>query len=223
MLAFDGAVRLGYRYLETDVRVTSDGVAVTFHDDTLDRLAGRKGSIGELSYAELSQVRVRDQPIPRLEDVLGTWPEVRVEVDAKHDAAVPAVLAALDRTRAHDRVCIGSFSERRVQRLRRESGDRLCTWTGSRGIACLRLASLGLPVPRVTTACTQVPVRYGPLRLVDRRFIETAHRRGVAVHVLALNDRTEMEHFLDAGVDGVLSDTPSLLKEVLVARGLWVS
>jgi glycerophosphoryl diester phosphodiesterase len=208
MLAFDGAIRLGYRYVETDVHATRDGVAVTFHDDTLDRLAGRSERIGELSYAALRQVRVEDQPIPRLEDVLGTWPEVRVEVD---------------RTRAHDRVCAGSFSDRRVKRIRRETGGRLCTWMGSRGIACLRLASLGLPMPDLTAGCTQVPVRYGPLRLVDRRFIETAHRRGVAVHVLTINDRTEMERFLDAGVDGVLSDTPSLLKAVFVARGLWVS
>jgi glycerophosphoryl diester phosphodiesterase len=223
MLAFDGAIRLGYRYVETDVHATRDGVAVTFHDDTLDRLAGRSERIGELSYAALRQVRVGDQPIPRLEDVLGTWPEVRVEVDVKHDAAVPALLLALDRTRAHDRVCAGSFSDRRVKRIRRETGGRLCTWMGSRGIACLRLASLGLPMPDLTAGCTQVPVRYGPLRLVDRRFIETAHRRGVAVHVLTINDRTEMERFLDAGVDGVLSDTPSLLKAVFVARGLWVS
>jgi glycerophosphoryl diester phosphodiesterase len=223
MLAFDGAVRLGYRYLETDVRATSDGVAVTFHDDTLDRLTGRSDSIGDLSYAELRHVRVGGQPIPRLDEVLGTWPDVRVEVDAKHDAAVPALLSALDRTRAHDRVCAGSFSHRRVKHIRRESGVRLCTWMGTGGIACLRLASLGLPMPEVTADCTQVPVRYGPLRLVDRRFIETAHRRGVAVHVLTINERTEMQRFLDAGVDGVLSDTPSLLKAVFVARGLWVS
>jgi glycerophosphoryl diester phosphodiesterase len=205
------------------VRATSDGVAVTFHDDTLDRVGDRTGCIGELSYAELCHVRVGDEPIPRLEDVLGTWPEVRVEIDAKHDAAVPGLLSALDRTRAHDRVCAGSFSHRRVKRIRRESGDRVCTWMGSSAIARLRLASLGLPVPGVTAGCTQVPVRYGPVRLVDRRFIETAHRRGVAVHVLTVNDRAEMEHFLDAGVDGLLSDTPSLLKEVFVARGLWVS
>src|SRR5690606_8491342 len=86
MRAFESAVRLGYRYLETDVHVTRDGVLLAFHDHVLDRVTDRTGRIGALTWSEVRQARVGGlEPIPLLEDVLGTWPEVRVNIDPKHD------------------------------------------------------------------------------------------------------------------------------------------
>jgi glycerophosphoryl diester phosphodiesterase len=222
MPAFAAAVAMGYRYVETDVHATSDGVLLAFHDHSLDRVTGMAGDVGALPYATVRSARVDGEPIPRLEDVLGTWPELRVHIDAKHGPAVPALVAALDRTGAHDRVCVGAFSDRRVARLRRLTGGRICTWMGRREILALRGASLGLPTPHSPAGCTQVPVRQGRLPLVDRRFVQTAHRRGVAVHVWTIDDRAEMERLLDLGVDGILSDRPSVLKQVFVERGIWI-
>jgi glycerophosphoryl diester phosphodiesterase len=164
---------------------------------------------------------VEGQPIPRFEDILGTWPELRVHVDAKHLAAAGPLLAAVARTEAHDRVCIGSFSQRTAFAVRRLSQGRICTWMGRVEIAALRLASLGLPMPRSAAGCTEVPVRQGRFPLVDRRFVETARRRGVGVHVWTINDRPTMEWLLDLGVDAILSDRPTLLKQVFTERGLW--
>ena len=222
MQAFGAAVALGYRYVETDVHVTADGVLLAFHDHTLDRVTDLHGEIAERPYAEVRDARVEGEPIPLLEDLLGTWPELRVHVDAKHLAAAAPLMAAVDHTAAHDRVCIGSFSDRTALALRRRSGGRICTWMGRIEIAALRLASLGVPVPRSAAACTQVPVYQGRVRLVDRRFVETARRRGVGVHVWTINDRPTMEHLLDLGVDAILSDRPTLLKQVFVERGLWM-
>jgi glycerophosphoryl diester phosphodiesterase len=85
----------------------------------------------------------------------------------------------------------------------------------------LRIASLGVPVGPITAACAQVPVRRGPVPVVDRRFVAAAHRRGLQVHVWTVDDRAEMERLLDLGVDGLMTDRPSVLKDVLTARGLW--
>jgi glycerophosphoryl diester phosphodiesterase len=221
MVAFASAVALGYRYLETDVHVTSDGVLVAFHDDVLDLVTDRTGRVAELPWAEVRRARVQGEPVPLLEDVLGAFPDARVNIDAKADGAVPALVEAIDRTRAHGRVCVGSFVDRRVDRLRAETGGRVCTWMGRKQIARLRLAALGLPASGFEP-CAQVPVRYGPLPVVDRRFVDAAHRRGVAVQVWAVDDRPEMARLLDLGVDGILSNRPTLLKQVLVERGLWV-
>jgi glycerophosphoryl diester phosphodiesterase len=221
MAAFGTAVAMGYRYVETDVHVTADGVLVAFHDHTLDRVTDMVGEVAAMRYPQVRTARVGDEPIPLFEDVLGTWPELRVHVDAKHAAAAPALVAAVERTAAHDRVCIGSFSDRTVATLRRLSGGRICTWMGRMEIAGLRLASLGVPVPRSPAGCTQVPEREGPLRLVDRRFVDTARRRGVGVHVWTVNQRADIERLLDLGVDGILSDRPAVLKQVFVERGLW--
>jgi glycerophosphoryl diester phosphodiesterase len=222
MPAFAAAVALGYRYVETDVHVTADGVLLAFHDHSLDRATDMTGDVGSLPYSTVRNARVRGEPIPLLEDVLGTWPDLRVHVDAKHMAAVPALVAAVDRTAAQDRVCIGAFSDRRVARLRRLGQGRICTWMGRREIFAMRAASFGIPMPRSPAGCAQVPVRQGRLPLLDRRFVQAAHRRNVAVHAWTINERAEMERLLDLGVDGILSDRPSLLKEVFVERGLWV-
>jgi glycerophosphoryl diester phosphodiesterase len=222
MVAFAAAVALGYKYVETDVHVTSDGVLLAFHDHTLDRVTDMTGSLGELPYERVRQARVGNEPIPRLEDVLGAWPDLRIHVDAKHLAAAVPLVAAVERTGAHDRVCIGSFSDRTVMALRRLAGGRICTWMGRLEILGLRLASFGVPVPRTAAGCTQVPVRQGRLPLLDRRFVETARRRGVGVHAWTINDREQMEALLDLGVDAILSDRPALLKQVLVDRGTWI-
>src|SRR5688500_20302890 len=107
MSAFAAAVGLGYRYVETDVHATADGVLLAFHDHTLDRVTDRTGDIGTLRYDDVRRARVGTEAIPRLEEVLGTWPDLRIHVDAKHLAAAEPLLAAIDRTNAHDRVCIG--------------------------------------------------------------------------------------------------------------------
>ncbi|HEY5153517.1 MAG TPA: glycerophosphodiester phosphodiesterase family protein, partial [Acidimicrobiales bacterium] len=136
MPAFEGAVALGYRYVETDVHVTADGVLCAFHDERLDRVTDAQGLIRELPWATVSAARVDGlEPIPRLEDLLGAWPELRVNIDPKHDSAVDALAETLGRTGAVDRVCIGAFSDRRIARLRQLLGPRLCTSLGPRGVA----------------------------------------------------------------------------------------
>jgi glycerophosphoryl diester phosphodiesterase len=221
LAAFSAAVELGYRYLETDVHTTADGVLLAFHDDVLDRATDRCGAVESLPFDEVCRARVDGEPIPRLEDVLGAWPDVRFYIDAKDDASVPRLVTALERTNAHGRVCIGSFYGRRVTRLRALTDGMVCTWMGRADIARLRLASLGLPTGGFSASCTQMPVRKGPVPLVDRRFLAAAQRHGVAVHVWTVDDRAEMERLLDLGVDGILSNRPSLLKQVFCERGLW--
>src|SRR3712207_6625112 len=128
MPAFEYAVNLGYRYIETDVQVTADGVVVAFHDDDLRRTCGRPGRISALSWRDVSSARVNGEaPIPLLDDLLGTWPDVRVNIDCKTDAAVPALASSLRRAGALDRVLVGAFSDRRVARLRAALGPGLCT------------------------------------------------------------------------------------------------
>jgi glycerophosphoryl diester phosphodiesterase len=224
MAAFESAVRLGYRYVETDVQVTSDGVAVAFHDDTLDRLAGRCGRVAELAWSEARRIRIDGrEPIARLDGLLGTWPNIRVNLDPKCDAAVAALVDALRRTNAADRVCIASFSGRRIDRVRKQFGPTLCWSPGPLAIARLRAASLGLPLGAPRAPCVQVPLRYRGLPIVDRAFVDAAHRRGAAVHVWTVNEADAMNRLLDLGVDGIMSARIEVLKSVFEARGAWVA
>jgi glycerophosphoryl diester phosphodiesterase len=222
MPAFEGAVALGYRYVETDVHVTSDGVLLAFHDEHLDRVTDRSGAIAELPYAEVAGALVdgREQ-IPRLDDLLGTFPELRVNIDAKHDEAVEPLAEVLERTHAVDRVCVASFSDRRVTALRRRLGADVCTAFGARSVARMRAASLGIPSGRFYDDCVQVPTRQGRVALVDERFVQACHRRRLAVHVWTIDAAAEMHRLLDLDVDGIMTDRPAVLKDVLQQRGRW--
>src|SRR5438874_5630123 len=225
MRAFQHAVDLGYRYIETDVHATLDGILVAFHDDTLDRVTDRRGVIGELRWADISQARVGDgdDRIPRLEDLLGTWPDVRVNIDPKHDASVTPLVEVLTRTVAFDRVCIGAFSGRRLAGFRRLTRNRVCTSMGPTEVARLRASSYGVPVGRFAPACAcaQVPARAARMPLADRRFVDAAHCRDLQVPVWTINDADEMGRLLDLGVDGIMTDRPAVLKEVLERRQAW--
>jgi glycerophosphoryl diester phosphodiesterase len=223
MESFEAAVALGYHYLETDTHATSDGVLVAFHDDHLDRLTDRTGAISDLPWAEVRAARVRDRhEIPLLEDVLAAWPDVRVNIDPKHDAAVDPLIELIRRTDSVDRVCVGAFSDARLARVRSALGDRICTSMGPRQVRRLVLASRGVPGRRFSAACVQVPVRHGPVTLVSDRLVAAAHRRDLQVHVWTINDAAEMHRLFDLGVDGIMTDRPDVLKAVLEARGSWV-
>src|SRR5436305_12258565 len=96
MPAFEHAVRLGFRYIETDVHVTSDGVLLAFHDNALDRVTDGHGRIDALPWSVVRAAKVDGrEPIPLFEDLLGAFPDIRVNIDPKHDGAVPALVEVL--------------------------------------------------------------------------------------------------------------------------------
>src|SRR5436309_15248424 len=188
MSAFAAAVALGYRYVETDVHATADGVLVALHDDHLNRVTDRTGAIGDLPWADVQRARLPGgEAVPLLEDLLGTWPDLRVNIDPKADTAVAPLVDVLERTGAQPRVCIGAFSDRRLATVRRLTSNRVCTSMGPRDVGRLRAASMGVPAGRFAAACAQVPVRQGRLPLVDRRFVDAAHRRDLRVHVWTID------------------------------------
>ena len=89
MAAFAAAVDLGYRYVETDVHATRDGVPVAFHDATLDRVTDGSGAIADLSWDQVRRARIAGvEPVPSLADLLGTWPDLRVNIDLKAASAI---------------------------------------------------------------------------------------------------------------------------------------
>jgi glycerophosphoryl diester phosphodiesterase len=234
--AFEAAVAMGYHYLETDVHLTSDGKLLAFHDSSLERLTDRSGRIGELSLAEVREAdagysfspdagasfpfRGTGVVVPTLEELLTRWDDVYLNVDAKADDTVAPLIALVRRLNAFNRVCIGSFSDRRVARIRALAGGRICSSMGQVATALAYAASRTGRMPTFHADCLQVPQRWGRLR-VDRRFVNAAHRAGLAMHVWTVDDEAEMEYLLDLGVDGIMTDRPRLLKQVLEARGLW--
>ena len=222
LAAFQHAVDLGYRYLETDVRLTSDGVVIAFHDATLDRVSDRTGVIAQLRWDEVRRARIGGTHEPvRLDELLEAFPDVRVNIDPKEDAVVEPLVRVLEHTDAIERVCIASFKDSRPARARALLGPRLCYAGGPRSIALLRMSATRLRSRPKPVPCVQVPVRLGRVRIVDERFVAAAHGAGIAVHVWTVDDPVEMARLLDLGVDGIMTDRPDSLRGVLADRGQW--
>ena len=102
--------------------------------------------------------------IPLLEDLLTAWPDVRANIDPKHDAAVGPLVELVERTARSTGVCIGAFSDRRLTRVREGLGPRVCTSMGPRQVGRLVAAACGLPAGSFSAARVQVLVKRVPCR-----------------------------------------------------------
>jgi len=230
MSSFRRALDEGFRYLEIDVHATSDGVVVVSHDATLDRTTDAVGPIAEQSWDQVRRARIGGrEPLPSLRQVLDELPGALLNIDVKAAPAVRPTLDLLSQTDVWHRICLASFSAARLGKLRRAGGDRLITSCSPRDALSLRMrgwlrqAHMGwaggwLPVP---AELAQVPRRQGALTVVDPAFLQAAHQLGMEVHVWTINDQAEMRELLDMGVDGLVTDRPDLLRELLAERGQW--
>jgi glycerophosphoryl diester phosphodiesterase len=230
MASFRRALAEGFRYLEIDVHATSDGVVVVSHDATLNRTTDGVGPIAAQPWERVRRVRIAGrEPLPSLREVLDELPDALLNVDVKAAPAIRPTLELLTQLDAWQRVCLASFSPARLTALRRGGGARLITscspldavslrtrgWLRQAGLAW---AGRWLPVP---AQLAQVPRTRGPLTVVDPAFLAEAHQLGMEVHVWTVNDPREMRELLEMGADGLVTDRPDLLREVLAERGQW--
>jgi glycerophosphoryl diester phosphodiesterase len=226
--AFEYAVKLGFAYLETDARATSDGKLMAFHDRRLDRVTDASGPINARPYREVAALRIAGtEPIPLLEDLLGAWPDVRFNIDLKDVPGISLLPDVLRRTGAWDRVCVISFSGHRLRTARGLLDQQVCMAASPAAIAgvCCNVGTsarwpqiqmLANFLARVGVRCAQVPGR-----VATRTFVRRAHALGLDVHVWTINDRAEMVRFLDLGADGIMTDEIETLRDVLIERGQW--
>lgn len=218
--AFRRSYALGVRFLETDVRRTFDGRLVAFHDARLDRVTGTRGSVRSRTLSELRTTSVLGGgPVLGLEDLLTAFPDACFTVDVK-DAAVIAPLAALlSSSGAASRVCVAAARGSWLRRLHSSSGPDLCTALSWRALA--RLASPRSGGRYGDAAFAHVPLRLGRLPVFRDDLVARAHDSGIRVIVWTVDDADTMHRLLDNGVDGIITDRPDLLREVLIARGKW--
>jgi len=225
LAAFSRAVSLGYTYLETDVHLTRDGVLVAFHDDALDRLIGRHGTIRDVTFAELREHLVGGaEPVPTLDELFEALPRARFNIDMKADDTIVPLVVAIRRHSAEDRVCVASFNSARLVRFRWLMGARVPTSAGTVGIVSRLIPGLGGVLPGRAVAL-QVPVTRRvlgrPVAVLTRQLIARAHTAGLKVQAWTIDDEDEMERLIEAGVDGLVSNRIDRLKAVLERRGLW--
>lgn len=220
MLAFGNALEAGADHLETDLHLTADGQIVCFHDDTVDRTTDGTGPVRNYSLGELRRLdagyrhhldgafpfRGKGLRVPTLGEVLATFPDVGVVVDLKEDGLEGPLCDLLSRMDAWERVIIGGFSDVRLLKIRLRSGGKALISAGPMTVRSWWLSSrIGLGGPPGFFAL-QIPPSSNGLHVADRRLVEAAHGRGLAVHVWTVNQPREMDRLWSIGVDGIITD-----------------
>ncbi len=220
MIAFQNAVSMGARHLETDIHVSADGIVHCFHDDYLERTTDGVGRFGALTASEIAQLdagfnhqrngahqfRASGVRVPRFEEVVATFPEVQFIVDLKEDAVVEPFAELARKLNISHRMIVGSFSDERLGRFRKLTSGQVPTSTGPSEARSWLLASrVGRGGPTGADAL-QLPQQMRGIRVVDKKLVDAAHERGLQVHVWTVNEPERMRHLIDLGVDGLVTD-----------------
>jgi glycerophosphoryl diester phosphodiesterase len=225
--AFRHASALGYRYLETDVHATRDGVLLAFHDKILDRVTDRRGAIGSLVYAEVQAALIGGrEKVPTLAQLFDEFPDARFNIDLKSSGAVHPLVDFIAARAVQDRVLVGSFSRSQLNEFRRLTSGRVATSAHPFEVVAFVLSPSGKLADVVTrrrVQALQIPHKRGPLTVASARLIRKAHRAGKHVHVWTIDDPAEMRALIERGVDGLMTDRTDLLRQVLEESGEWSS
>ena len=235
--AFERAVELGFRYLETDCQATWDGEIVLSHNETVDAQTDGSGPIRDYEFAELRRLdagygftpdggrtfpfRGRGLRIPRLAELLERFPEARINLEIKEGARgqVEEIVRIVRDAGASDRVLLAASEDAIMQSIREcAPGTAIGSSIGDVVAFFEALAEGKWREHKPQGQALQVPPEFSGRSLITEDALSAAHDLGLLIHVWTVNRREQMEQMLDAGVDGLMTDHPALLLDVLKAR-----
>jgi glycerophosphoryl diester phosphodiesterase len=231
--AFQRSYELGYRFFETDLHLTRDGLLVLFHDDTLERTTDGTGLVIDRTMRDLEALdagywfgpehgypyRGKGITIPALEDVLRAFPDCYFTLELKHGDAEAPLGDVIRRLDAWDRLIVGGYRDSWLWRFRQETGGRVATSTGRWEIGAFWMLSRVRRGLRLAAVALQVPPVHKGLTVLDEPFVRAVHAVGKQVHAWTIDSALEINRMLDLGVDGIMTDRPDILKDVLIERG----
>ena len=213
--SFQYAIEIGSSYIETDVQLSSNGIPYIFHDDDLIRLFGKNVIFNSLHSDEIDKLMLFDKyRIPTLEVTLQKFPDTFFQIDVKTDEVVLPTMEVITKTNSTDKVCIASFSSKRLKQVHNLYPE-ICLSMGPYEVLKLLLASYGLYTKKVPGNCLQIPIYQYGIKLVTKRFIKYIHKVGLKIHVWTINDEDTMLKLINLGVDGIITDRPKTLKNIL--------
>ncbi|MGV8876053.1 MAG: glycerophosphodiester phosphodiesterase family protein [Rhodoglobus sp.] len=223
MLAFAQAVAAGVDYIETDVHVSLDGIAVVVHDPSLLRIAGRDLAVDQLTMAELRRIDLGEgQGLCSLSDALDGFPETRFNIDIKNAGAVMPAARAINDLAAIPRVLVTSFDEQRRAATVAKLPGVASSASARNFLISLFSSKVGVSgVMRRAldgVVAIQVPEKALGLRVTTERMIDRVHNLGIEMHVWTINEPQRMNQLLDLGVDGIVTDRADLALEVVKLR-----
>ena len=217
--SFKYAIEIGSDIIETDIQLSSDGVPYIFHDDDLKRIPGIEKDFNDLLASEIDELNIfGDFKIPTLEETLKQFPDTKFQIDFKTDEVVDPAIEIINKLpHVKKNLCIASFSSQRLQKIKSKLSDVTYSM-GPHEVLKLLLKSFGIYRGEVGGDCLQIPIyRYG-IKIVTKRFVDFCKRENIKISVWTINSTEEMDYLIDLDVDGIITDKPKALINLLASR-----
>ncbi|MBY0148503.1 glycerophosphodiester phosphodiesterase [Neobacillus niacini] len=244
MTAFTKAAEMGVDVLETDIHITKDGYLVTIHDPSLDRTTNGKGNVADLTLAEIQALdagyhfkdlegnysyRGKGVYIPSVEELFQTFKDIKIEIEIKDDnppERIEEIASKLwnliEEYQMEKKILIASFDQDILNTFEKYAKGRTATSAGRQEVKNFvvthKFLLRNLYVPEVDAF--QIPVEDSGFDLTDQRLIDGAHRLGMDIHYWTIDDPETMEKLIEAGADGILTNRPDLLLQLLKEKGI---
>ncbi len=220
--SFKFAVDNGFKYLETDVHLTSDNKLMAFHDPTLDRITNTKGRIIDFSSIDLKKVKVKNNyRIPLMEELLESFPDCFFSIDMKCDESVKPLIDLVKRNKAVERVCFASFNQNRLNSVRESFNNKCITSMGPKEIIILKINSYINLKKNITSQIASMPISRYNIKLINKRSVSYLKSLNIKVIAWTINNEDQMRSLITLGVDGIMTDKLRLLKKILIEKNLW--
>lgn len=233
--AFKSAAKLGVDCLETDIHLSSDGVCVIWHDDTLEKLNGKDGLVSDKTYKELMAMdagrffttdggksfpfRGKGVKILTLDEALKALPKMRFNIDLKDNNInlVYEFARIIRANNAQNRVLGASFHNSVIKQIRIHIPEIASSFSHSEMHKIVILNKTGLLRfhGKFKADAAQIPEYEDNIRVLTKSLIKIFHKRGVKVHVWTVNNKADIKRIYNMGVDTVMTDNPRLLIETV--------
>jgi len=217
--SFKYALEIGSDIIETDIQLSSDGIPYIFHDDDLKRIPGIEKNFNELLASEIDELNIFDDcKIPTLEETLKQFPDTKFQIDFKTDEVVDPAIEIINKLpHIKKNLCVASFSSQRLQKIKSKLSDVTYSM-GPHEVLKLLLKSFGIYRGEISGDCLQIPIyRYG-IKIVTRRFVDFCKRENIKISVWTINSIEEMDYLIDLDVDGIITDKPKALINLLASK-----
>lgn len=234
MFAFQNAADMGVDVLEMDAHITKDGVLVLMHDETVDRTTDGTGEIESMTLDEIKKLdagydwtpddgatfpfRGQGVTVPTLEEVFQAFPQMRMTIEIKKTTAPMSkpFCQLIRKYNMQDKVLIASFHDERLKEFRAECPEVATSSAKNETTVFVLLTKPflgGFYSPKFFSL--QVPEESGGITVMTPAFVKAAHERNIAVEPWTINDQDTMKKLITWGVDGIITDRPDLMLEIL--------
>ena len=214
--AFNSVVQMGYKYIETDLRMTLDREVIAFHDLDLKRLFGIDVKVNDLTFNEISILfKEKNCKLLTLEDALKSFPDINFNIDLKDNEVTKDSVDIVSNLNAFHRVCFASFNSARTKKVL-EFNDNAIVSMGMRDVARFKF----FKIHNKNIKIIQIPLIWKGIKVLTKNLINKAHEKGLFIHVWTINDKKTINKLISAGVNGIITDDPKLLMEIMREKNL---